>query len=73
MAQEIFAVFGERELARGPVQKRATHLLLKSPDLMADSGLGQMKPLSRPSETASFADGDEGAQQCGFKVHRSNI
>ena len=73
MAQEILAVFGDRQLACGPVKQRAPHLLLQSPDLMADRGLGQVEPLGRAREPAGLADRNEGAQQCRLEIHEPNI
>lgn len=70
VAQKILAVFGQSQLARGPVQQRPTHLLLEPPDLMADGGLGQMESLSRAREAAGLADSNKGAKQCRFEIHK---
>lgn len=73
VAQEILAVFGQGQLARGPIQKGSADLLFEPPDLMTDGGLGQMEPLRRTGESAGFANGNKGAKQCGLKVHGSHI
>src|ERR1700709_234273 len=69
VAQEIFPVLGQRQRARRAIKQRPPDLFFESPDLMADSGLRQIKPTCSLGKSACFGNGDKRAQQARIKIH----
>ena len=59
---EEAARFGQLHAAAGAIQELDAELLLESPDLLAERGLGDVLSLGRPSEVQLLGDGEEVAQ-----------
>ena len=52
-----------RHRPRTTAEQRPARLKLEALDLLAHSGLGEMQPLGRATETAALGDGDEGTEE----------